>query len=69
MEKNVVSDLNDEVVDGLRAIRFSGLTDKMNYREAAKIAMAMGFDKTASWIRKKPQLYQRLVVEGFMDLG
>jgi hypothetical protein len=68
MEKNVVSDLDDEVVDGLRAIRFSGLTDKMN-REAAKIAMAMGFDKTASWIRKKPQLYQRLVVEGFMDLG
>jgi len=67
MENEIASGLDEEVREGLRAIKFGGLTDKMNWREAAKMAMAMGFDKTASWIRKEPQLYQRLVSDGYME--
>jgi len=57
-----------EVAEGLEAIKFNGLTDKMNWREAAKIAKAMGFDETATWVRKNPELYGQLVAKGYMRL-
>lgn len=50
-------------------VKFRGLTDKMNHKEAAKIAMAVGFNKTASWIRKNLQFYQSLVIEGYIKLN
>lgn len=36
MENEIASGLDEEVREGLRVIKFSGLTDKMNWREAAK---------------------------------
>jgi len=64
----MATEVSKEVSEGLKAIKFSGLTDKMNWREAAKIAKAMGFDETATWIRKNPELYKQLVAEGYMRL-
>jgi hypothetical protein len=57
-----------EVVEGLKVIKFSGLTDKTNWIEAAKIAKAMGFDDTAIWIRKNPELCKQLVAADYMKL-
>jgi hypothetical protein len=68
-DDDIVSQLDVEVRDGLRIIRISGLTDKMNYRKAANIVGDMGFDKAASWIRKNPRLYQQLVERGFMNIS
>lgn len=62
----MVDELAEEIAEGLKAIKLSGLTDKANWRKAAKIVKAMGFDETATWTRKNPERYMQLVTEGYM---
>lgn len=55
--------LDKSVQDGLQAVAKSGLTDKMDWKKAAKVAAEMGFDETAEWIRKEPTLYRTVMFE------
>lgn len=53
------------VLDGLEAVRRSGLTNMLDRPRVAEIAEGMGFDEAAAWVRANRELYARGVFEGF----
>lgn len=55
--------LDKNVQAGLQAVAKSGLSDKMNWKKAAKVAVEMGFDEAAEWIRGNPTLYRTMMFE------
>lgn len=54
-----------EVLDGLEAVRLSGLTNMLDGPVVADIAMRMGYDVTARWVREHRDRYAAGVFRGF----
>jgi hypothetical protein len=54
-----------DVMEGLEAVRLSGLTNMLDRPVVARIAAAMGYDACARWVRENRALYARGVFRGF----
>lgn len=55
-----------EVLDGLEAVRRSGLVNILGRHDVAAIAEGMGFDTAAQWVRENRALYARGIFQGFV---
>lgn len=55
-----------DVLDGLEAVRRSGLTNMLDRPRVAEIAEEMGFETCARWVRENRELYARGIFEGFV---
>ena len=53
------------VLDGLEAVRLSGLTNMLDRPVVARLAEAMGFTEAARWIEANRPLYARGIFHGF----
>jgi len=53
------------VLDGLEAVRRSGLTNMLDRPVVAQLAEEFGFKKAARWIRTRRKLYAIGVFHGF----
>jgi hypothetical protein len=59
-----------DVMEGLEAVRLSGLTNMLDRPRVAQVAAAMGYDACARWVREHRDLYARGVFRGFeAELG
>jgi len=56
-----------EVLDGLEAVRRSGLTNMLDRLRVAEIASVMGFEEAARWAREDPGSYSRGIFAGFEE--
>jgi hypothetical protein len=54
-----------KVLDGLMAVRDSGLTNMMDRPMVARLAARMGFEATAVWVRTHTKDYAEGVFHGF----
>jgi hypothetical protein len=54
-----------EVLDGLEAVRESGLTNMFDRPVVIEIAETMGFTETARWIQAHQELYSAGIFRGF----
>ncbi len=54
-----------EVLDGLEAVRRSGLTNMLDRPRVADLAHELGFEAAARWVGGNRALYARGVFEGF----
>ena len=57
-----------KVLDGLMAVRDSGLTNMLDRPMVTRLARRMGFEDAADWVETYPALYARGVFEGFVGL-
>lgn len=55
------------VLEGLDAVRRSGITNMLDRPAVAEIAESMGFDEAARWVRENRELYARGVFQGFEE--
>ncbi|HPD17956.1 MAG TPA: DUF5049 domain-containing protein [Planctomycetota bacterium] len=53
------------VLDGLEAVRRSGLTNMLDRPVVAQLAEEFGFEEAARWIRTRHKLYAIGVFHGF----
>ena len=53
------------VLDGLEAVRQSGLTNMLDRPVVAQLAMEFGFDEAALWIEEHRDLYAQGLFRGF----
>jgi hypothetical protein len=53
-----------EVIEGLEAVRVSGLTNMFDRPRAAEIAEEMGYMAAASWVREDRERYARAIFQG-----
>ena len=56
------------VIEGIEAVRLSGLTNMLDRSRVAEIAEGLGFTETARWIRANTSLYARGVFHGFQSI-
>jgi len=54
------------VLDGLEAVRKSGLTNMLHRSVVAELAEEFGFEEAARWIRSRRRLYAIGVFHGFV---
>jgi len=54
-----------KVLDGIIAVRDSGLTNMLDRPMVAKLARRMGFEEAAEWVRAEPKAYAEGVFHGF----
>lgn len=54
-----------EVLDGLEAVRRDGRTNMLDWPAVARIAEAMGLDRTAAWVRTHKREYSAGIFRGF----
>jgi hypothetical protein len=54
-----------EVLDGIEAVRVSGLTNMLDRPRVIELAEELGFRECARWILLNPSLYARGVFRGF----
>jgi hypothetical protein len=54
-----------EVLEGLEAVRLSGLTNMLDRPAVARIAAAMGYAACARWIEGNRGLFARGIFRGF----
>jgi len=54
-----------EVLDGLEAVRTSGLTNMLDRPVVIELARRMGFDETARWIEDHRKEYAEGIFRGF----
>jgi len=54
-----------DVLQGIEAVRQSGLTNMLDRPAVADIAEAMGFEAAAAWVREHRDLYARGIFRGF----
>lgn len=50
-----------EILDGLEAVRRSGLVNMLAHPEVADVAERMGLEASARWVRENPGPYSRAV--------
>jgi len=62
MEKIMVA---REVLDGLEAVRESGMTNMLNRPVVARLAEEMGFEEAARWIEDHRKEYAEGIFRGF----
>ena len=58
-----------EVLEGLEAVRASGLTNMLARNVVLKLAGELGFEESADWMRKNPKLYARAIFHGLRIVG
>jgi len=58
-----------EVLDGLEAVRTSGLTNMLDRPIVIELARRMGFDEAARWIEGHPKEYAEGIFRGFEAEG
>jgi len=54
-----------DVLDGLEAVRLSGLTNMMDRPVVARLADEMGFDTAAEWVEAHRKEYAEGIFRGF----
>ena len=54
-----------KVLDGLMAVRDSGLTNMLDRPMVTRLARRMGFEDAADWVRTHPKEYAEGVFMGF----
>jgi hypothetical protein len=54
-----------EVLEGIEAVRLSGLTNMLDRSTVADIAEDLGFENAARWVRENRDLYARAIFHGF----
>ncbi len=54
-----------EVLEGIEAVRRSGLTNMLDRPRVADLAHELGFEAAARWVGENRELYARGVFEGF----
>jgi len=57
------------VLDGLEAVRESGMTNMLDRPVVIELAKQMGFEETARWIETHPRDYAEGVFRGFEAEG
>jgi hypothetical protein len=58
-----------DVLEGLEAVRLSGLTNMLDRPAVARIAGAMGYAACACWVRENRALFARGIFCGFEAEG
>jgi hypothetical protein len=53
------------VLDGLEAVRQSGLTNMLHRSVVAELAEEFGFEEAARWIRACPRTFAAGIFQGF----
>jgi len=53
-----------KVLDGISAVRDSGLTNMLDYRVVGNLCARMGFKVAQDWIEKNRGLYADLIFNG-----
>ena len=53
------------VLDGIEAVRDSGLANMLDRHAVASLAIDMGFPESAAWLRQNRDLFARSVAHGF----
>jgi len=53
------------VLDGLEAVRRSGLTNMLDRPVVAQLAEEFGFEEAARWIRARPKDFAAGIFQGF----
>jgi hypothetical protein len=54
-----------EVLEGIEAVRLSGVTNMLDRHAGAYHAETMGYTDAARWLRENPSLYAKGVFVGF----
>lgn len=54
-----------EILDGLEAVRRSGLVNMLDRNGVAEVAMALGLPAGAEWVAAEPDQYARGISRGF----
>lgn len=54
-----------KVLQGINAVRYSGLTNMLDRPMVAKLAKTFGFPETATWIKNHPKAYAEGIFHGF----
>ena len=57
--------ISKEVLEGILAIRDSGLTNMLDYHAVQRIAYEMEFWSTVNWMTNNKKLYAEGIFEGF----
>lgn len=57
--------INTEILEGLEAVRESGLTNMFDRQAAIEIAHDLDYSDTAYWIEDNPKEYHRGIFVGF----
>ena len=67
MEETNVSKIRvpKDVLDGLEAVRLSGLSNMFDRPVVARLAEEMGYDEAAEWIETHKRLYAEGIFRGF----
>ncbi len=67
MEETNVSKIRvpKDVLDGLEAVRQSGLTNMLDWPVVARLAEEMGFETAAEWVANNKRLYAEGIFRGF----
>ena len=52
-------------LDGIDAVRESGLVDLKNYRQVMYLCSEWGYFESVSWLAENPERYLKGLVEGF----
>jgi len=54
-----------EILEGVEAVRRSGLTNMLDRPRVAQLAAEMGYPETSLWIQRHRDLYSRAIFQGF----
>ncbi len=54
-----------KILDGIEAVRRSGLVNMLDRNGVAEVAMALGLPAVAAWVVAEPGQYARGVFRGF----
>ena len=57
--------VSKEVLEGIKSIRDSGLTNMFDYNQVMRLAMDNGFYKTVNWMTNNKKLYAEGIFKGF----
>ena len=60
--------VSKDVLEGLEAVRRSGLTNMLDRPAVARLAEETGFADAAEWVKMYPKEYARGVFSGFETL-
>ena len=55
-----------KILDGIEAVRRSGLVNMLDRNGVAEVAMALGLPTVAAWVVAEPGQYARGVFRGFV---
>jgi hypothetical protein len=65
MERGKIQVPSQEVLDGILAVRDTGLTNMFNIGMVIKIAKTLGYNNTTTWIQDNMREYVKGVIQGY----